>query len=119
MTQTLSFPYARRAWVERIIRHRRDETMQITRIATPEQAARARRSVRTLTCTLALALMPVIALAQHDDDEKPTPIDPKTAAAQNQIIGVIILLIVLALGWYWFRRWQIVRASRHQGDRQE
>lgn len=68
-----------------------------------------------LAGSVALALMPTVVLAQ-DADSKPTPIDPKTAAAQNQILGVIGLMIVLAVGWYYLRRWQIVRAARKQDD---
>ena len=64
--------------------------------------------VMALTAWTLLA-MPLAAWA--DDDDKPVPIDPQTAAAQNRIIGIVLTLVCLALIWYYVRRWQILRSG--------
>ena len=86
-------------------------------IMAPGRGARARNAARTLGYAVAMALTPVIAHAQHDED-KPVPLDPQTAAAQNRTLGIITLMVVLAIAWYYFRRWQIIRAASHD-DRKE
>lgn len=60
--------------------------------------------------TLCLLALPLVVRA--DDDEKPVPLDPQTKAAQNWVFGIIALIVVLALGWYWWRRRQIIRSGR-------
>ncbi len=62
-----------------------------------------------LTAWTLLAMPPA---AWADDDEKPVPIDPQTAAAQNRIIGIVLTLVCLALIWYYVRRWQILRSGK-------
>jgi hypothetical protein len=68
---------------------------------------------RTIPLLCLLLALPVAAWA--DDDDKPIPIDPKTAAMQNRIIGVVVLLVCLAIGWYYLRRWQIMRGGGTSG----
>ncbi len=88
-------------------------------LTTPNCGMRVLNGVRTATYTLALALLPIVALAQQKDEDKPVPLDPATAAAQNRILGIIALLIVLPIGWYYFRRWQIIRAASRPDDKKD
>lgn len=84
----------------------------------PGRRDRVMNAARTMGYALAMALLPVAVLAQ-DADDKPTPLDPQTAAAQVKTFSVVALLVVLFIGWYYFRRWQIIRAASHHEDRQE
>ncbi len=72
-------------------------------------------------CALLCAFMVLPLAAWADDDDKPVPIDPQTAAAQNWAIGIVLGLVCLSVIWYNLRRWQILRSgnqvhgdSRHQ-----
>lgn len=76
--------------------------------------ARMGRFCRTLALTCGLWLVSLAAWAQ-DSDEAPTPMDPQTAAAQRRMFGIIAVLILLAVGWYRLRRWQIT----HSGQKSE
>lgn len=63
---------------------------------------------------LAMLSMGCPAFAQ-DADEKPVPIDPATAAAQNRILGIILLIVLVGVGFYLFRRWQ----ASHSGSKDQ
>ena len=72
-------------------------------------------AARLVALLCALLALPVAAWA--DDDDKPVPLDPKVAAAQNWTIGIICGLVCLAGAWYYFRRWQIMRSGNQvHGD---
>jgi membrane protease YdiL (CAAX protease family) len=72
-------------------------------------------AARLVALLWALLALPVAAWA--DDDDKPIPIDPKVAAAQNWTIGIIFGLVCLAIVWYYLRRWQIMRSGNQvHGD---
>lgn len=60
-----------------------------------------------------MAAIPV--LAQQGSDEKPTPPSPQVVAEQERMLAVIALFVAIAVGWYLFRRWQIIRASSATG----
>jgi len=78
----------------------------INRTTEPE---RSRSRIVALLSVLSFMVLPVAAFA--DDDEKPVPIDPQTAAQQNHIIGAILGVACLAVAWYYWRRWQIIHSG--------
>ncbi len=70
---------------------------------------------RVLLPTLMMAVLPIAAWAQSEEDEQ-LKIDPATAAQQNRIIGTIIALVIIFVAWYYFRRWQITHRSNRRPD---
>ncbi len=59
---------------------------------------------------LALGLLPLAALAQHDEDA-PTPLDPATKAKQLSALGIIVVSMGAALIFYLYRRWQAAHTT--------
>ncbi len=82
---------------------------------TKPQSDRNRGRWLRLRAMRGLTLLPMLCLSAaawaQDDDEKPVPIDPKTAAAENRTLGIIALVVILFVGWYFLRRWQITHRS--------
>jgi len=61
-----------------------------------------------LAPAFAFIIMPLIA---HADDEDARPLSPEQLSAQRTALGVIGTLIIAAIGFYFFRRWQTVRSG--------
>jgi LPXTG-motif cell wall-anchored protein len=78
---------------------------------TVEQLKRWGASIPARRTALVVAMLALPLAAWADDDDKPTPIDPKTAAQQNLTLGIIFGLVILAIAWYYLRRWQIIRSG--------
>jgi len=57
-----------------------------------------------------LLLMPLAAWA-HDDDGPPVPLDPQAQKMQLTVLGVVVGSVVLVVGWYFMRRWQITHSG--------
>lgn len=65
----------------------------------------------TKTASFAMFLAPIAALAQgKDEDARPMP--PEALQFQRSALGVIALVVLAAVGFYYFRRWQTVRSGR-------
>jgi hypothetical protein len=68
--------------------------------------------MQTIGVAVALLMLPLAAWAQHSDDEHNQPLDPQAKALQLWTFGAVALVVVLGVGWYWLRRWQIVRSGK-------
>ena len=55
-----------------------------------------------------LVLLPLIARADSDEN---VPLSPQQLAGQRAVLGVIAGLILIANGFYFFRRWQTIRSG--------
>ncbi len=66
---------------------------------------------RAVAATVLLALMPLAAWAQ-DDDDKPTPLDPQSKAIQLWVFGAVAAAVLLFVIWYLLRRRATLRSGR-------
>jgi hypothetical protein len=73
-----------------------------------------RSAITRAVSTIGIAVLPIMALAQTAEDA-PQPLDPRAKALQLRTYGAVALLAAIALGWYFFRRWQLSRMDTTNG----
>ncbi len=66
---------------------------------------------RTAAASLALVALSAASAMAHDDDA-PQPMDAHSKAIQMWTWSIAGIVVVLAVGFYWFRRWQ----TTHSGN---
>ncbi len=47
----------------------------------------------------------------HADDDESVPLTAQQLSSQRTVLGVIAGIVVLAIGFYLFRRWQTIRSG--------
>ncbi|HLV81445.1 MAG TPA: hypothetical protein VKT32_14255 [Chthonomonadaceae bacterium] len=71
------------------------------------------QKIKTFFLTCFFALLPLAVWAQGGGDEDaPVPLTPEVKAEQLTVFGVVALLVILFIVWYFYRRWQI----QHSGN---
>ncbi len=70
------------------------------------------RNVYFRISSLGLMVFPTAAFAQDSDSTPYIPPAP-VLHTQEAVLGTVFAVILLFGVWYWYRRWQITKLSKH------